>query len=312
MRDPALPPLVSIILLVHGAPALLEASLASIRTQSCGRWDLLAIDDGTNPAGSQVVEHAAQTDPRIRIVKATGSPPALRNRGASLAHAPLLAFVEAGDLWAASRLTDHLALHRARKGLTGSYARLAFIAPTASVLVGARRHSRLRRDPLTALDVLIGDPACTLRNAVVSRQAMLVLGGYDETLAHAQDHDLLARMIRHGARIEGIDAVLTGHRPAACLPVPPGRMQAAWRQVILRHCEGREARRLEALHCRLIARRVLGSGERIVHALPAAWRGMRIDARSFCGGWRASGGLALACLATLALPPRLRRRLLTR
>jgi hypothetical protein len=68
--------------------------------------------------------------------------------------------------------------------------------------------------------VLGRHPSCTAGNLVITRRALLVGGGFDETLAHAHDQDLLARLVRDGARIEAIDAVLTGHRarPAPALP----------------------------------------------------------------------------------------------
>jgi hypothetical protein len=70
-------------------------------------------------------------DPRIRVLHHEGPPrpAAARNLGAMLARAPLLAFLEPGDLWATGRLVSHLALHHARPDLVASFARMAFLPP---------------------------------------------------------------------------------------------------------------------------------------------------------------------------------------
>lgn len=305
-------PALSVLMPLHGAPALLEASIATVLAQSCARWELLLIDDGANPAGQAVARDAAMADQRIRILQQDAPDHTItRNLGAMLARAPLLAFLEAGDLWATNRLASHLALHRTRPELVASFARMAFIAPGASVLVGARRCSALPSGPLTLPDVLGQAPPCMAGNLVVVRRHVLVGGGFDETLAHAQDQDLLARLVRDGGQFGAIDAVLTGHRPRPDLPAHPARMQDSWHRVIARHMQGTQARRIEALHCRDIARRVLGSGGRVGAALPHALRALRLDAGAFLGGWWRGMVTVLACLTAPIMPRGLRRRLFT-
>jgi glycosyltransferase involved in cell wall biosynthesis len=306
----AAPAAISIVMLLRGSEAMLEASIASVRAQSCATWELLAIDDGSNDAGLVLMEEAAAADPRIRILHSHAAHPAAAcNLGAMVARAPLLAFLQAGDLWATGKLARHLVLHRNQPDLVASYARMAYLAPDASALIGARRCSTLPGGMLSVTDVLGQDPSCMACNLVVRRQSVLVGGGFDETLAHAQDQDLLARLVRDGARIGAIDAVLTGHRQSMALPAHPARMQESWQQVIARHIQGEEARRLEALHCRDIAQRVLGSGGRVSQALPHAWAGVRLDAGAFFGGWRQGLLTTLACMAAVAVPAGWRRRL---
>ena len=316
MRDTTLPldtvtPLLSAVMLVQAPRPLLAATLTALDRQSCPRWEMLAIILSDAPEDSaMLVEEAALADPRIRILREAGdSPWAARNLGAMVARAPLLAFVENGDLWAPGKLASHLALHRDRPDLTASYARTAHIAPEASVLVGARRHSALAEGALTIEDALVAQPPCTLGNLVVRRQAFLVQGGFDETLCHAQGQDLIARLLAKGGWIEGIDAVLTGQRREGSLPAPVTRMLAGWRQVITRHAHGRSARRFEALQCRGIAQDVLRSGERIGQALPPVLQGLRLDSRAFLGGWRRGWGFLATCLWAMMVPPGLRRHL---
>jgi glycosyltransferase involved in cell wall biosynthesis len=304
-------PILSVILLVRGPAALLAATLASLGHQSCPRWELLAIIAADTPEDDAVlVQEAALADPRIRILREAGATPwAARNLGAMVARASLLAFAEAGDLWVPGKLATHLALHRDSPDLTASYGRIAFIAPDASVLVGARRHSVLHDRALTPRDVLGCRPPCTTGNLVVRRQSFLVEGGFDVTLCHAQGQDLIARLLAQGGWIEGIDAVLTGRRHRLSLPASVRRMQAGWRQVIARHAHGRDALRLEALQCRRIVKGVLASGERIGQALPPAWQGLRLDAGAFLGGWRQGCGLLWALLWAAMMPPAMRQRL---
>jgi hypothetical protein len=82
-------------------------------------------------------------------------------------------------------------------------------------------------------------------------------------------------------------------------------MQDNWRKVIARHMQGPQARRLEALHCRAMARHVLGHGGGMGRALPHAMHAVRLDTGHRCRGV----ATMLACLIAPMIPAPLRRRL---
>jgi hypothetical protein len=307
---PAGAPALSVVMLVPAGARRLQATLDSLLSQGGHRWELLAIvEHDTAEADVMALEEAALVDPRIRILQEAGDNPwAARNLGAMMARAPLLAFPAPGDVWSAGKLACHLALHDARPELVATYGRVAQIVPEGGMLMEARRLSRLHEGALALHDVLGDDPACMVCNLVVRRQAFLVRGGFDETLLHAQDQDLIARLIADGDPIAGIDAVLTERRCPAALPAAPTHMQVGWRQVITRHVPHAQIPHFEALQCRLIVEGLLRAGAPLSQALPHALSGLALDARAFLGGWRKAAALLAGGLWAALSPPGHRHR----
>ena len=62
-------PAISVVLPLHNAAATLPACLASILRQTCTRFEVLAIDDGSHDDSGELVRRGAQVDPRIRLLR---------------------------------------------------------------------------------------------------------------------------------------------------------------------------------------------------------------------------------------------------
>lgn len=305
-------PAVAVVMPVYNAAATLAATIASVAAQDCADFELIAIDDGSRDDSLALLHRLAADDPRIRVLaRANGGVSSARNLGVAAATAPLIAFLDADDLWDPGKLSAHLALHRARPALVASYARIAFIAADATAIAGARTHSSLAPDPLGLLAVLGENPICTASNFVVRRDAFVACGGFDEQLGFAEDQEVLARLIARGGMIAGIDAVLTGYRLSVMgLSMDLDRMHHGWREVVARHLPDPRARaRLEALYYRYLARRALRSGGRPGLALRYVVQGLRSDARGFLEQPRRSLATIAAALVAPLLPTTLRLRL---
>ena len=305
-------PLISVVMPVYNAAATLASTIAAVQAQDCAAFELIAIDDGSRDDSLAMLGALAEADPRIRVVpRANGGVSSARNLGVSLARAPLVAFLDADDLWHPQKLSHHLSLHRAHPELVASYARIAFIAADASGIDGARTHSQLGPDPLTLIAVLGENPVCTASNFVVTRRAFEACAGFDERMGFAEDQELVARMIARGGVIRGIDAVLTGYRLSVMgLSMDLDRMHAGWREMVDRHLPDRAAAaRLEALYYRYLARRALRSGGRAGLALRYVGQGLACDPAGFLGQPRRSLPTIAAALVAPFLPTAMRLRL---
>ena len=159
-------------------------------------------------------------------------------------------------------------------------------------------------------DVLGENPVCTSSNLVVRRDWFERAGGFDESLSFAEDQELVARLIKLGAHVDGIDAVLTGYRLSpGGLSMDLERMYAGWREVAGRFLQSGELSALEALYCRYLSRRALRSGGSAGVALHYAIDGVRINARSFFAQWRRGCATLTAAIAAPFIPASLRIRL---
>lgn len=303
-------PEVSVIMPVYNAAQTVAASIASVLAQSFPYFELIAIDDGSRDESLSVLVDLAARDPRIKVVgRENGGVSSARNMGVDLAQAPIIAFLDADDLWEPEKLAYHVALHCDDPALAASYARIAFIDGDATSVAGARTLSSLCPHSPRLVDVLGENPVCTTSNFVVRRDWFLHAGGFDTRLNHAEDQDFVARIISRGGRIEGVDAVLTGYRFSPDgLSMELRRMYEGWRKVAQNYLTEAEFAAQEALYCRYLARRVLRSGGRPAEALRFVTTGLALDARSFLAQRRRGLSTIIGALAAHILPRPLRLR----
>lgn len=176
-------PVVTVIMPLFNAAATVEATIQSVLDQSFGQFELVIIDDGSTDDSLNRALVFAASDSRVRLVSRTNAGvSSARNLGAALGTAPLLAFIDADDLWDRCKLAQHVALHRDNPQVAASYARIAFISHDATGLTGAQTVSSLCPHTPMLLDVLGDNPVCTASNLVVRRDAFEMLGGFNEKL----------------------------------------------------------------------------------------------------------------------------------
>lgn len=307
-------PRISVVMPCYNAARHLPQTLASLTAQTCQDWELIAVDDGSSDATGEILAIAAAKDPRIRLWRVpNGGPSRARNIGAlHHAGAEIVAFLDADDIAAPQRLERLLESFETRPDCTALYGRVSFFRtdPSRSDTVSA-----IHRGPLDT-GVLLGEnPVCTTSNLAVRRRALSAVAGFDETLVHHEDVDLLLRLVAAGAVIEGIDEILVDYRMCeGGLSADLEAMRRGWREVVGRAARRAEIspaalRRAEAIHLRYLARRALRTGQDTRLARRLSLAGLRLSPRAFFNIPR-RGALTLggALLAPL-IPAALRRRL---
>jgi glycosyltransferase involved in cell wall biosynthesis len=92
---------VSVIVLAYNRPELLREALGSVRSQTFRDYEVIVIDDGSEPA-------LTVTWPQVRLIRQipNGGPAAAAARGLSEARGSLIAFLNDDDLWAPEFLAD--------------------------------------------------------------------------------------------------------------------------------------------------------------------------------------------------------------
>jgi glycosyltransferase involved in cell wall biosynthesis len=202
-------PPVSVLMAVRdGAPWVADA-VASVLEQTAGDLELIVVDDGSTDATPDLL--SAVSDRRLSVIR---QPPAgltrALNRALGAAGGGLIARLDADD----RALPERLARQRAfldrwpQIGLLGTAAREVDAAGAVVRLVqppqedGAIRRALIRENPF-------------VHSSVMARRALLErAGGYDETLAVAQDYDLWMRLARV-TRLANLAEVLVVRRLGA-------------------------------------------------------------------------------------------------
>lgn len=107
----ATPPRVTVItIFLNGMPYLPEA-VESVQQQRLEDWELILVDDGSTDGSGAVADRLAAEDARIRVARHPGGEnrgmSASRNLGLQHARAPLIAFLDADDVYRPERLSRH-------------------------------------------------------------------------------------------------------------------------------------------------------------------------------------------------------------
>lgn len=209
---PATPPRVAVIVPAYGVAHLLGEALDSLRAQSFTDWECVVVDDGArDDVAGAVAPYLA--DPRIRFLATDNrGVSAARNRAVATVGAPYVALLDGDDLYRPEYLARAVAMLDADPE--------ARLVTCNARIFGAVPHERLCFDRKqgsgdgtvgTLGDVLdrsfkvyIGS---TFRRADFER-----VGGFDESMTHAEDFDLWVRLLLLGGHARYVDAVLGEYR----------------------------------------------------------------------------------------------------
>jgi glycosyltransferase involved in cell wall biosynthesis len=200
-------PAVSVITPAYNYGRFLPGAIESVLGQTLGELELIIIDDGSTDDTPAVVRRYG-ADRRLRYfrVERIGHV-AAKNVGLRLAEAPLVAFLDADDLWLPQKLERQAALFRADPTLGVVYTRALWVDETGQEL--EREQPRLHRGEV--LDELFRHNFVCFSSAVVRADVFHTVGLFDEGLPLAADFDLWLRAAMH-YRFDYVDAPLVKYR----------------------------------------------------------------------------------------------------
>jgi hypothetical protein len=200
-------PVVSVVMPARDGERFLPEALESIRAQSLGDFELIAVDDGSRDGTRELLERAARHDPRIRVVGGSGGPVAALNAGCWLARGRYLARMDADDVCHPQRLARQVRFLEARPEVVAVGGAIE-LADSGSrplqVVVLPVRDAAIRRRLLSRN--ALAHPAVTMRTEAWRRA-----GGYRERFHPADDYDLWLRLAELGA-LANLRAVVLRYR----------------------------------------------------------------------------------------------------
>ena len=268
---------VSVIMPCYRSRETLAVAVSSVLAQTMSDFELIVVDDGSPDDSAAIALQAA--DSRVRVIRQDNAgPAAARNNGILQARGNLVAFLDSDDRWTADLLAEHCRAFEADAGLGVSFARVRIFDPDMTI---AGRCSRFT-GRLGAADILGENPICTTSNIVVRRDVLRIVGGFDETLTHAEDQEWVARILLTTPwHVVGLDRELVHYRTSADgLSSDLGKMLDGWQRMIesLRQrapgLVGEAERSASAIFYRYLARRALRAGQtaEALAFMRKAWR----------------------------------------
>jgi len=212
-------PLVSVVVPAFNASATIREALESVLAQSYRNVEVIVVDDGSTDDTAEIAEAFVCRDARLRVIRQpNGGVASARNRGLCAAKGKYFAPIDSDDLWDERNLSRQVhALETSMPPALFSFA--------ASFIVDEEGRRRDRRPRPSARSDYVG---LLRRNwvgngsaAVFRRDAVVEVGGYDETLRArgaegAEDWKLALRL---AAQVPGIaipdELVGYRHRPGS-------------------------------------------------------------------------------------------------
>ena len=194
-------PLVSIILSYYNEIRFIAEAVESAKSQTYKNIEVIVVDDGST---EQAHRHLL-TIPGIKIIRqANGGPASARNRGLSESRGDYLIFLDHDDRLMPNAVVSHLeALKR---------------KPSAGLIFAARRtideHGTVTAQPYVCAPrrnyfhaFLETNPIHCPASAMMSREALDRVGGFDSSVEPSDDYDLYIRIahdfpvLRHTALV---------------------------------------------------------------------------------------------------------------
>lgn len=220
---------VSVAIATYNSAAYLPETLDSVLQQTLRPAEIVIVDDGSTDETSQVVaRYAGLANVQFHQLPHQGVGGA---KAAVIARAsqPLIALLDADDLWAPDKLARQVPVMLERPHVGVMYCRRWWIDPVGHRL--DKREGELRRGNVLA--EMFRDNFVCYSSAIVRREVFDQAGSFDSELPSAVDYDFWLRAARD-SQFDYIDESLvayrTGHanisrRAAARLRVALGIMQ---------------------------------------------------------------------------------------
>lgn len=209
-------PQVAVVTPVRNMARYIGETIGSVLGQSLASLEMIVVDDGSTDGTAAIVGRFA--DPRLRLLSTGGiGVSAARNLGLGACRAPLVVFLDADDLLLPDTL---LRMAEAMATQPGSVACFAH-----HVKIGDDGRPLSSVDPATIKKLPAGDTLRHLvcRNFVVNGGAICIrtdeaqrVGGYDPTLAFAEDWEFWCRLAARGDFLPLPDLVAMKYRVRAC------------------------------------------------------------------------------------------------
>jgi glycosyltransferase involved in cell wall biosynthesis len=241
-------PLVSVVIPAYDAAWCVARAIDSVLAQSFRDFEVIVVDDGSTDGTADVLSRYGDV---LRIVsKSNGGMSSARNAGIRAARGTYIAFLDADDRWLPEKLARQIEMLAAHPDLAFCGAVATLEDPTGQKLGEWRGHIGSHAS-VSEVFSNHGAVAGGASAVIAKRNLVVELGGFDETLAGAEDTDLWIRLADRGgfACVEAPQVIVlrrpgsasrnldTMRRGALAMTrknrhlLPPAKRHAFWRKV---------------------------------------------------------------------------------
>jgi glycosyltransferase involved in cell wall biosynthesis len=192
-------PLVSVVIPAYQCAQYIAQALDSVLAQSYTNFEILVVNDGS-PDTTELEAALQPYQDRIRYIEQPNrGPAAARNHGVLESLGKYVAFLDADDYWGSDHLAKQMAQFQQDHALELVYCDSVLIKGSAPV--GRAFASQPQSPHVTFNSLLVEDCAIATSTTVVSREAILRAGGFDENFVRCEDFEMWLRLAFAGTRM---------------------------------------------------------------------------------------------------------------
>lgn len=183
-------PLISVIIPLYNSEKTIRETLESVFQQTFSDFEIIAVNDGSKDSTLDII--TSIQDPRLKIFSyPNGGISVSRNRGLSHAQGEFIAFLDHDDLWTREKLESQLKALQENPQAAVAYSWVdlideanQFIRPVPRTRVTDNAYEKL----------LLSNFVHTASNPLIRKEALIKVGGFDESITGPDDWDLFLRL----------------------------------------------------------------------------------------------------------------------
>jgi len=200
---------VTVIIPVRNAVNYISSALDSVLNQTSPPSEVIVVEDGSTDGTLELVEGNYGTRVKILSGPQTGAGPA-RNLGVNHSKTPLIAFLDADDIWHPEKLSKQLAVFE--KGtVLGTYADYFVDSKSGRRYFGTSIRTKSDSESIKMMQSGSALP-CLLSTWLFEREVFDQFGGFNGEFVYAQDFELALRLASGGAKFKVVREVLADYR----------------------------------------------------------------------------------------------------
>jgi glycosyltransferase involved in cell wall biosynthesis len=186
--------MISVVIPVHNRELLIGRALESVSAQTLPVDEIIVVNDASTDNTSKVIESFRKKVVGLKLItlKEHGGAARARNAGIQAANGDLIAFLDSDDVWFPNKLIKQVKEFETHHNVVAVFCGMAI-----RERAGVCRHY-IPRSNFTHIDLYHYNLLVTMSSAVIRKQSLIEVGGFDTTLKSCQDWDLFIRLSEHG------------------------------------------------------------------------------------------------------------------
>lgn len=289
---------VCVVIPAHNAAETLARAIHSVLAQSLPASEIVVVDDASTDATAEVARAFAEKGVRLVSLHARRGAAGARNAGIAAAASAWIAFLDADDEWRPAKLERQMALIGREPDASLVFCASEEFAPDGTALGDTFRGGRVSTGEDAWKALLKTNFVAT--PTVAAPRALLLLCGFDESLAVGEDQDMWIRLALSGKLAYLPECLVRVHVRPRSLSSYRGTDQSRHLLPMIERHLRQLGGRLTGAEARAILGERLSNASRIAFAQGDIGRGVLFALRAAARGHRPLGAIALIARAPVA------------